>query len=293
MAKKDLGGMFGGNNPADLVRKHGAAMGLDDASSSVIIAGMDATVMPMCLGNPFDEDEQACDDFDLHMYIIDGSGSMDVVADLVREGFNDVIMPGLLEGALEQVGAIRFNGIVFNDNIRPLFGQDQWQKLTAQFPRLTTSNYSAGGLTSLNRAVMAGAIALASHCVTVKEETGTAPRGKLICISDGKNRVDARLTPQNVVAEAEVAMVLGKFDPRLISTIFYGWETGEVVDFREIAKTLGFRDIKELKRQPGETDEALRRRIRHDLQVFSQKLVRASVNKVAAPDPSGSTGFWN
>jgi hypothetical protein len=282
------------DSPTDLIRKHGAAMGLDDASSSVIIAGMNKTVMPMCMGSPFDEDEEACDDFLLQMYVLDGSGSMDIVEELVREGFNDVIMPGLLEGAADQVGGIRFNGLVFSDNIRSLFGIDEWQKLDKKYPRLTPANYTAGGLTCLNRGVMAGAVALMSHAAEVKEITGTAPRCQLIALSDGKDRDPHKNDPKIFVPDDKVKLVLDRMDPKLVTTIFYGWQTGEAVDFHEIAANLGFREIKDLKKLPGESDADFRKRVRHDLGVFSQKLIRASVNKVVAPDPTtGSTGFWN
>lgn len=279
---------FNTSQSAQLIKKHGNAMGLDDASSAIIINGMNQTVMPMCMSSPFDEDEEACDDFLIQMYVIDGSGSMDVVEDLVREGFNEIILPGLLEGASDQVGGIRFNGLVFSSDIRQLFPTSDWQKLDKNFPRLTKANYTASGSTALNRGVLAGATALMAQATEIKELTGTAPRGQLIVLSDGMNR-DVGNFPKN----PEVSTVLKKLDPKLFTTIFYGWQTAEPVDFHKIAAELGFREIKDLARLPGEDDGAFRRRVRHDLGVFSKKLIRASVNKVVTPAANGSTGFFD
>jgi hypothetical protein len=271
----------------DLFSNQGAGLGLDDESSSVLIANLDATTTPMCLGSPFDEDEQECDDFRLIEFVFDKSGSMDVVEDEVRNGVNNIIMPGLLGGAADQVGAIRYHGLAFDNRVDELWAGG-WQKLTDKTPNLSSADYSAGGATALNKAVLDGVTALTSQALQIEEMTGTYPECVLVVLSDGANNQAPR-------DSAEVKKVLDALSGELFTLVFIGFETWERVDFQTIASELGFRDIKDLKKQPGETDDDLKRKMRNAMKVFSEKLVgRVSSSQIgASPGTTGSTGFWD
>jgi hypothetical protein len=276
------------DNLKDLFSNQGAGLGLDDESSSVLIANLDATTTPMCLGSPFDEDEQECDDFRLIEFVFDKSGSMDEVEDEVRNGVNNIIMPGLLGGAADQVGAIRYHGLAFDNRVDELWSGG-WKKLTENVPSLTTADYSAGGATALNKGVLDGVTALTSQALQIEELTGTYPECVLVVLSDGANNQAPR-------DSAEVKKVLDKLSGELFTLVFIGFETWERVDFKQIAADLSFRDVKDFKNAPGETDEDLKRRMRNAMKVFSQKLVgRVSSSQVGTSSgtTTGSTGFWD
>lgn len=279
-SKQDLAGLFSGQ---------GANLGLDAKASSTLIANLNATTVPMCVGDPFAAEELATDDFKLVYFGLDASGSMDVVENDVREIFNEVIMPGLLGGAASQVGAIRYGGLKFNSSVSKLWGAG-FQRLTASFPKLTPSEYSAGGSTALHQGVLDAVTAVTAQALQIANTTGTNPEVVLAFLSDGANNCAPR-------DYDPVFQVLSKLDRELFTLVFYGFETEEKVNFAEIARNLGFRDIRESKAKPGETLDERRRRFRHDMKVFSQQLVkRASTSQVGKSKGSvagGSTGFWD
>jgi hypothetical protein len=271
----------------DLFANQGQSLGLDDESSSILISNLDATTTPMCLGSPFDEDEQEADDFRLIEFVFDSSASMADIEQDVRDGLNDIIMPALLEGAASQVGAIRYHGLTFNNSVSPLWGGG-WEKLTKPIPTLTSQNYRASGGTALNKAVLDAATALTAQALQVEDITGTHPESVLVVLSDGANNC----APHNA---APVKKVLDSLSRELFTTVFIGFQTWEPVDFTTIATELGFRDILDLKRKPGESDADQRRKLRNLMKVFSSKLVgRVSSSQVGkSAGTTGSSGFWD
>ena len=271
----------------DLFANQGADLGLDDESSSILISNLDATTTPMCLGSPFDEDEQECDDFRLIEFIFDGSGSMDGVQGEVRKGVNDIIMPGLLGGATDQVGAIRYHGLKFDSTVEELW-QSGWERLVDVPPKLTKKDYYARGATALNKAVLDGATALTSQALQIEEQTGTYPECVLAVLSDGANN-------QAPHDNASVKKVLDSLSGELFTLVFIGFETWERVDFKTIAAELGFRDVVDLKRKSGESDDDLRKKMRNVMKVFSEKLVGRVSSSQVGVSASGtqSSGFWD
>lgn len=271
----------------NLFANQGQGLGLDDESSSILISNLDATTTPMCLGSPFDEDEQEADDFRLIELIFDSSSSMENVEQDVRDGINEIIMPSLLEGATNQVGAIRYHGLTFGSAVSELWGSG-WEKLASSVPSLTAQNYRANGATALHKAVLDGATALTSQALQVEDITGSYPECVLMVLSDGANNQ----APHNA---SDVKKVLDKLSPELFTLVFIGFETWERVDFNQIARDLGFRDVLNLKRQPGESEADLRRKLRHLMKVFSSKLVgRVSSSQVGKSTGSTvSSGFWD
>ena len=271
----------------DLVLAKGGSVGLKASSSSVIVANLNATTAPLCVGAAFDDDELSTDEFRLLYFLLDGSSSMEDVIAALRESMNEVVFPGLLGGAAKEVGAIRFGGCVYASDVRPLW--PGWRKLEKNFPRLTAAELSASGSTSLNKAVLDGVTALTTQALQVKAETGTHPECCLICVGDGANN-QAPLDPR------QVKMVMDDLDPRYFTLAFLGFETWEPVDFTSIAQGLGFRDIQAARANPGESIAEQQRRMRHMMKVFSQNLIqRVSSSRVgtsAAMTPASGTGFW-
>ena len=295
--KQDLGALF---------QKQGHSFGLDEEASSTLIANLGTTVTPMCLGTPFDDDEQETDDWRLIFFGLDNSDSMEAVHDALKESFNDMIIPGLLGGAIDQVGSIRFNGLAFGSQVKPMWRKSgEWQRLQkGNPPVLTDKEYPQnGGGTMLNQAVLDGVTALTSYATQISQRTGSLPECVLVFLSDGANNgppMDA----------AEIKKVLDKLSPELFTLVFIGFETYEssYVNFEDIAKSLGFRDVTSSKMKPGETKAEMQKRLRNLMGVFSQQLVsRTSTSQVgkgsssktgskttpASSNGSTGSGFWD
>lgn len=272
---------------AKLFQTGGKSIGLDEKASSTLIANLDRTTTPMCIGQPLDPDEMETDDFRLVFFGLDSSSSMEDVQDDVRDCFNEIIMPGLLGGAKPQVGAIRFGGLTFASTVSPLW-KAGWHPLSDKFPLLTPAEYRADGSTALHKGILDGVTAATSYALQLAAKTGTHPEVVFAYLTDGANNQP----PQDVQSVADVVTQLSR---ELFTTVFIYFETYERVDGEAIGKALGFSDVMSAKAKPGETKDEMRRRFRHTMKVFSDKLIsRASTSRVGQSVPkTGSTGFWN
>lgn len=273
-------------NIADLFNQQGAQLGLDPDSSSIIINNLNASTMPMCQGSPFTDDEEGTDDFRIIFFAVDGSSSMEEVENEVRDGFNNIIIPCLLGGALDLVGGIRIGGLMFGSRVSPLWGGG-FQPIQ-QLPKLG-NDYSTSGMTCLHQGILDSLTAITAYSLQLANITGTMPEVTFAVLSDGANN-------QPPMDHGDVYNVLSKVSPEIFTTVFIGFETFEAVNFRAIAKALGFREIQDLKKQnPNETLAETQQRFRHMFKVFSQRLTKrvssSMVGQTAEPD--GSTGFFD
>lgn len=270
---------------ASLFKKSGSQLGLDDQSSEILVQNLNASVMPLCVGSPFTAEEGETDDFRIIEFVLDCSGSMEGVEQELRAAFNDVVIPGLLGGAADQVGAIRIGGLKFNGQVSRLW-QGGFLPVT-QLPPLTAKEYKTSGSTALHKAVLDAVTDMTGFALQIAQKTGTNPECVLVCMSDGANN----MPPDDTDG---VFQVLSKLSPELVTTVFIGFETFENVDFRAVARALGFRDIAHSKADPGETKDDQRRRFRHLMKVFSGSLVSRTSSSMAGSKPAanGSTGFW-
>lgn len=277
--KKSIASLFG---------KGASALGLNDESSSIIIANLNGGTVPLCGGSPFDEDEGASDDSRIIMLVVDRSPSMEGVEEEVRNGVNEILVPALLGGAAQEVGILRMGGISFSCDRKPLWGNSGFVPIK-DLPKLDDTLYSTrrGSGTALHQAILDGVTALTAYALDVRQKTGSNPECVLAVLSDGANND----TPHD---EDPVYQVVSRLSPELFTTIFIGFETFERVDFRTIANALGFREVWDLKKQAGEDEDGLKRRFRHMMGVFSSQLVkRASSSMVGTKAAKGaSTGFW-
>lgn len=279
------------NDLAKLISSQGRALGLDDASSAIIIANMNQGALPMCGGSPFTAAEEDTDDFRLLLFGFDRSISMEPVAGEVVHSVNEIVIPGLMGGAADQVGAIRVGGITFGTVVKPIWmkGGDAGFHALKDLPKLTAAEYTPQGSTALHKGVLYGATALTAYALQIRQRTGSNPECVLAFWSDGANN-QAPYDPE------DVRKVLTSLSPELFTTVFIGFETNEPVDFKQIAVSLGFQHVRHSKLEPGETEEDMRRRFRNDMGVFSKSLVsRVSKSQIGTPvsaTPGAGTGFW-
>jgi len=245
-----------------------STIGLSQPASSVLINNLNNTVAPMCIGGPLTAGEEETDDFRLVFLVFDGSSSMMVVEDDLRECVNEVLIPGILGGAAEQVGAIRYNGVVFNHQISPLWASNAgWKGLKDETLSLTDQEYRAYGSTALHQAVLDAITATTAYAIQLAQKTGSYPRCTIAVLSDGANN-------QPPLDAAAVKTAISGLSGELFDLLFLGFETGEPVDFRAIAREMGFSpdQIQDSRPVAGESREQMRRRLRHAMQIFSASI---------------------
>lgn len=269
-------------NIADLFKKSGGSIGLDDESSDIIIQNLNAGTIPMCVGSPFTAEEEETDQFKIILPIFDASGSMDDVEQILIDEFNETLVPALMEGAKNIVGGIRMGGLVFGSDVRALWGGGFFP--LADVPKLTRKEYRANGATSLYQAVLDGITGATAYALDIRNKTGTNPEVVVIVMSDGANN-------QFPYDPDDVYKITSKLSKELFTLVFAGFETFENVDFKDIAKAIGFPEVFEMKMAPGETTEDRKRRFRHMIGVMSSSLV-GHVSKTVVRSNSQSGGFW-
>ena len=270
------------------------SIGLTQPASSVLIRNLNATVTPMCMGGPLTADEQETDDFRLVFFVFDGSGSMADVENEFRDCVNEVLMPGILGGAASQVGAIRYNGVVFRGQVEPLWPTNVgWKRLKDETLKLTPTQYRAAGSTALHRGVLDAITAITAYAIQLANTTGTSPKCTIAVLSDGANN-------EPPLDAAQVRTAIQGLSPELFDLMFLGFQTGEPVNFRKIALDMGFRpdQIQDSRPNPGETPDEMRRRLRHAMQIFSASITGSvSRSKVGGPPSgtnpaTGTSGVW-
>lgn len=252
-------------------------IGLDKSAAGLVIANLDQNNLPMCVGAPVDEFDS--DDVTIVFFAIDGSPSMSGVEDIVIDEFNNTIIPSLKGISRKTAQTIVVGGLVFDDKIRPLWNGG-FLKLE-DVPKLTRSNYSAGGRgTALYKGQLDAVTAVSLYTSQVIGDAAITPKTIIPVLSDGANNC-APHDPNVVKA------VTSKLSTEIFVLPFIGFETMERVNFRDIANATGFPQIWDIKAQAGESMTQKRKKFRQMLGVLSSSLVRQSQAKI---DPS--KGFF-
>ncbi|MFA5124620.1 MAG: vWA domain-containing protein [Patescibacteria group bacterium] len=254
-------------------------LGITSDASDVIIANLNANNLPMCVGAPIDQ--LASDDVIVIEFILDASPSMEEVADLLIETFNEVMIEGLRGSSKKTANAIVIGGIAFSRDIRSLFGGG-FVRLE-ELPKLTKREYnpSNGSSTNLYQALLDGITAASAYGLQVLQENSTPPKIIVICLTDGGDNCH-QADPADVKTLTEtMSRELCKF-PLAV------FETYERVDCQQIAGATGF-EAHNFKKQPGETKEDLQRRFRHMMGTMSSSIISASQAKIGTDSKSA---FW-
>jgi hypothetical protein len=271
-SKNDVAALFNSPDAADL--------GISGKGSDILIANLNATTLPMCVGAPIDSLES--DDVTIIMFCIDASPSMEKVADLLIETFNEIMIDGLKGAAKKTANSIVIGGLSFSTKITPMWGGG-FIKLQ-DLPRLTKQDYdpSKGNATNLFKGQLDSLTAAGAYATQVLAETGTPPKVIVVGMSDGADNC-RMVNPQDVLI---MTQGLSRELWKLPMAIF---ETYERVDGRQIAQDTGF-DVFEFKKGPNETDDDIRRRFRHMIGTVSSSVISASQAKVGTP--AASQTFW-
>jgi len=264
----------------DLFDQTSEDIGLDNSSSSIIVANLNATTLPMCIGPSPDSFET--DDRIILFYIVDQSPSMTPVESEVINGFNDILIPAFKGASKDVVDSYEIGGIAFNENVTPLWGGGFFN--IHDLPILTKADYdtNSGYGTALYKAVLDGLTAVSVRSAEIINETGSVPKVIVVIISDGANN-QPPVNPDNVKKVAD------DLSNEIFVKGFAGFETGETVDFHDIADQIGFGKPFEMKQQPGESKDDMQRRIRHLFGTLSSSTIKQSATTVGS---GSSNTFW-
>lgn len=264
----------------DVFSQGASDIGLDKESSDIVVANLNETTLPMCVGTPIEEIET--DDVILIFFVIDESPSMNPVESELIKGFNEILVPGLKGGASDVVSTIEVGGIAFTETIRPLWSGG-FTKLS-DLPRLTKKDYNTnrGNLTALHQAVLDAFTAVSVRAAEIAEGLGIPPKVLVVILSDGANNCP----PHDPIG---VKTLVDSCSNEIFVKAFAGFETWEPVDFKEIAESIGFGKPFEMKKKSGESDKEMGRRFRHLLGIMSSSLVKQSKTQVS---PTSSDNFW-
>lgn len=258
----------------------GAAVGLKPTSSSIVVANLNATVLPACVGVAPEEIDT--DNNIVLCFVLDQSPSMMPVEQEVISTFNDLLIPALKGASKRNAQSLLIGGFAFNETVTPLWGGG-FQRLE-DLPKLTRRDYNthSGSRTALYQATLDGLTATTAYAASLVQGTGIVPRIIVVVISDGANNC-------NPYDASDVRRVAKDLSIETCKLAFAGFESGESVNFHDIAQEMGF-EVFESKIQGSETEADTQRRFRHLINVVSSSIVTASTTKVGGDNKSQP--FW-
>lgn len=280
MSKKDISKQ----EVTDLFTDGGAeSIGLDKDSEGIVVANLNATTLPMCVGTPVEEIDT--DDVTIIFLLIDGSGSMGDHESVVIDAINEELIGGLKGASKKAQQSIHLGGCIFSSGVTPLWGGG-FKKLE-DIPPLTTRDYNPsrnGGMTALFDAQLDGVTAAAVYASQVLGGSGTPPKTIIACFSDGADNASS-------VSASKVKSVYSKLDPEMFITAFMGFKAlwDDDIDFNQIAADTGFRSV--MTGEAGKNDSLAdrQRKMRHMLKLFSSSIIRQSQTTI---DPNASASFF-
>lgn len=272
-SKASIATLFQSNDAKDL--------GINEEASSILVTGLNAGTLPMCVGTPVEQLES--DNVTIIEFFIDASPSMEEVADLLIEVFNETMIEGLKGASKQTASTIVVGGLTFSSDIKTLFGGG-FVKLE-DVEKLTKREYnpSRGHGTNLYRAQRDAIVAPSAYATQVLQETGTPPRIIVVGLTDGADN-HGEVDPADI---RKLVDSMTKEFWRFPLAVFETYESGRV-DARQIARDTGF-DVFESKPQANESPEDVKRRFRHMLHILSSSLVTASKAKIGT---GSQTSFW-
>ncbi|MFA5962066.1 MAG: hypothetical protein WC848_05270 [Parcubacteria group bacterium] len=257
-----------------------ADLGIKDDTSKIMIANLNATTLPMCVGVPIQTIET--EDVIIMFFCIDRSPSMKDVRDVLIETFNEVMIDGLRGASKKTTKTIIIGGLSFSSDITPLWGGGF--KRLEDLPYLTHADYDpeAGSATNQYQAQVYAITAACAQATDVFSQTGTPPKVIIVGLGDGADNVGR-------AKASSVKTLVDGLSRELFQFPFAVFETWEKVDGRKIAKDTGF-DVFEFKKVAGETTEDIQRRFRHMIGTLSSQVISGSLKTVGTPTTGG---FWD
>lgn len=283
-------------NPQEQQEIAGEVVGFFDdptAASSVALVRMAQQIeAPLVKGTVLDIDEvESGGGVRVVMLVIDESGTMAEVGQMLRDGFNNDFVPAIKAAREDDITALRIGGIAFSDDSKQIWrGPDgtYFHKLE-ELPNLTTAEYfpEHGGMTALHGAIFQ-ATAIANRYAADLQRTGADDVDvDILIMSDGRNN---RTPPSS----DEVKQLIAARDKRRVRYGFFYFDTSQGFDQFD-AKDYAQRElgidpemIQSFATRPNETEAERSKRFRRMLNIISrvsaQRRTTAVVAVGAVPD---------
>lgn len=270
-----------------------ASLFVDPTSSNAMVLAAQHVTMPIIAGVPLTDDEVETGGGARVVYmIIDGSPSMIVVAEALRNGFNNDYEPAVRAAREDDVAALRVGGCVFSSGSPTPIWRGTGSNAGAYFhpfdelPELTVAEYdpNRGQLTALHRAILEGSAVAFRYAAELQQATGIQPDVDIIILTDGANNT-APLDPAEVRQ-----MIMGRRTSRVRYLFFYFQTDLGLADPRRYATDeLGISPelVESFLANPGETPEQLASRMRRLMAVMSRVSASKGMSAVRAVQAAG------
>ena len=247
----------------------------DPNSSSVVSIKAQQITAPTCKGSDLMPEElmQSGGMLRVEELNIDGSYSMEKVIAQIRDGLNKDFRDAVAEAREDDIAALRFGGLVFDDYIKPIWEENgEYFHTLENLPLLTDKNYQVGGCTNLHGAIIEGQTRAIKFAATQKAQFGIDPDVDNITISDGYDNINAHS------ADEVRQMIQGSRKDRVRNIFFFYDTAGIGMDqdnpnhpFQQ-ALALGYDPemIQIFEQKPGETEKEHKARFRRMMRVLSK-----------------------
>lgn len=221
-------------------------------------------------------------------FLFDKSPSMDPVAQLLRDAFNNDFVPAVKEARESDVSTLRIGGAAFSGSApEPIWkGKDTSGNVIYfhpldELPPLTIAEYdpSVGNSTALHLAIELGTARAVRYAADVQKETGTDVELDIMILSDGGNNVPP-------YSPAKAAMLIESRDRTRVRYVYFYFETDQgLKDPRSYAINdlkIDVENVETFMRKPNETEEELHKRFRRMMAVLSKVSGARNVSAVVA-----------
>ena len=264
-----------------------AAFFNDPDASDVVTIKAQQIAAPVVRGQDLSVDEMMMGGgVRIVLFALDRSPSMKPVQDMLRDDFNDELVPAIHEAREDDISALRIGGISFSSDITSIWesvvdGEPCFYHALDALPKLTRVEYdpSRGYGTALHAALIDGTARAMKYASQLQDDTGVAPDVDIIVLTDGVNN-DAPMDG------SEVKRMIEGCDKTRVRFSYFFFETawGLGGDPKTEAQKLGFdpENVQVFAKDPNETPVERRRRFRRLMRVMSRVSASKGMSAVKA-----------
>lgn len=239
--------------------------GMSSGSVQVLVDNLDATTLAGTFGTAVDDIPTT--EVTLVVPVLDMSGSMTPVTKAVIDGYNTMLQ-AMRDS--KQAESILVSTWVFNNQPQLLYGYTP----VSQVPHLTNHDYRPDWMTALYDATLDAFTGLVGYGQQLRD-SGIYTKCVVVVFSDGADNRSQHSPFDVKTVSADL------LQQEIYVLAFVGFETGEPVDYHQIAGEMGFPSVLTAQSTPSE--------IRKVFTLVSKSVIRQSQTTV---DPDKSKDFF-
>jgi hypothetical protein len=255
-----------------------------DTSSAVVLAA-NQVAAPVVQGAALTADEVMMGGgLRVVFFVIDASPSMEPVAQLLRDGFNNDFVPAVKDAREDDTSALRIGGLAFDGfDLNPLWvgaNGDHFHMLD-QLPKLTINEYNPqmNDGTALHRAILEGFAQALRYAAELRTQTGIDVDIDIVILTDGANNMPP-------ISPAKVKQTVTTRDQTRVRVVFFYFNTDwGLPDPKEYAtQKLGIsgEQVEAFDSRAGETKQERAKRFRRLMAVMSRVSAARNTSAVVA-----------